>query len=119
MLLRKVDDFDRDVYKNWWVSEKYDGVRGCWTGSKMKSRSGRTMSAPQHWRDKLPPVALDGELYIENGICTNVTPIVMGKDGAWEKIQYKVFDLPMCEELFEERQKRLKNLCHFEAEYVY
>ena len=46
------------------VSEKYDGVRAIWDGKTLKFRSGRTVAAPPWFIAKLPPEALDGELWL-------------------------------------------------------
>jgi DNA ligase-1 len=45
------------------MSEKYDGVRAYWTGSKLFSRFGREIQVPEFISNSLPNVALDGELW--------------------------------------------------------
>ena len=49
--------------KGWLMSEKLDGVRCYWNGSTMYTRNGNKLFAPKEWIDKLPKVALDGELW--------------------------------------------------------
>ena len=47
----------------WWMSEKYDGVRLYWNGSKFYTRNGELVNAPPSITSQLPSVALDGELW--------------------------------------------------------
>jgi DNA ligase-1 len=49
--------------KGWLMSEKLDGVRCYWNGTTMYTRNGNKIFAPKEWIDKLPKVALDGELW--------------------------------------------------------
>src|SRR5690242_7567841 len=52
----------------WWMSEKYDGLRGYWDGRKLWSRKGNLIHAPDYFLAELPrDVALDGELWIGYG----------------------------------------------------
>src|SRR3954469_1471170 len=52
----------------WWMSEKYDGLRGFWDGEKLWSRKGNAIVAPDLFLAELPKgVALDGELWIGRG----------------------------------------------------
>jgi DNA ligase-1 len=47
----------------WLMSEKLDGVRCYWNGSVMYTRNGNHFYAPKWWKEKLPKMALDGELF--------------------------------------------------------
>lgn len=47
----------------WWMSEKLDGIRAYWSGSALYSRQGNTFVAPDYWKNDLPNVPLDGELW--------------------------------------------------------
>jgi hypothetical protein len=52
----------------WWMSEKYDGLRGYWDGRTLWSRKGQVIHAPSYFLAELPrDVALDGELWIARG----------------------------------------------------
>ena len=51
--------------KGWWMSEKLDGVRGYWTGTKLISRQGNIFHAPEWFTRNLPSTPLDGELWTE------------------------------------------------------
>ena len=45
------------------MTEKYDGVRVYWDGSAFYSRQGRKIKAPEFITNKMPNIALDGELW--------------------------------------------------------
>ena len=48
----------------WLMSEKLDGVRCYWDGTKMYTRTGNDFFPPQWFTDGLPvDLALDGELF--------------------------------------------------------
>ena len=49
--------------RGWWMSEKLDGVRAYWDGSKLLSRLGNVLHAPDWYVACLPPMPLDGELW--------------------------------------------------------
>lgn len=80
----------------WWLSEKLDGVRGCWTGKEMLSRSGKKIKIPEWFTKNFPPFPLDGELWIGRGRFSEVISIVRTKKAGkeWEKVAYYIFDLP-------------------------
>jgi DNA ligase-1 len=48
---------------NWWMAEKFDGMRFYWNGSKFFTRSGNVVKVPESITKQLPSVALDGELW--------------------------------------------------------
>jgi DNA ligase-1 len=97
----------------WWMSEKYDGVRGLWTGGKMMSRSGAEIPLPDTFRALLPKdLEVDGEFSIGRGVFnTTVTLLYPRKqDFNWEKMTYHVFDLPTFTAPFEDRVDRIKKM---------
>ena len=55
------------VIKDYWVSEKLDGVRGYWTGKALFTRSGNLLSPPEWFIENWPKTAMDGELWSERG----------------------------------------------------
>ena len=82
------------------VSEKYDGVRAIWDGKMLRFRSGRTVAAPAWFIAKLPPEALDGELWLArdrfdelSGIVRKAVPV----DAEWQRVNYMIFELPQPE----------------------
>jgi len=91
--------------KGWWLSEKLDGVRGCWTGTKMLSRSGKHIQAPRWFTKNFPPFPLDGELWTDRNSFSEIVSIVKtkGNEKRWEKVRYYIFDVPIQNVPFEKR----------------
>ena len=97
------------------VSEKYDGVRAIWDGKTLKFRSGRMVAAPSWFLAKLPPEALDGELWLARGQFDVLSGIVrksIPDDTEWQRVNYMIFELPQPEGVapmpFSERANRIK-----------
>jgi DNA ligase 1 len=90
----------------WWLSEKLDGVRAYWNGSKLVSRLGKTLWAPDWFLAALPPgMPLDGELFGGRKKFQQTVSIVRRQDksDAWHGISYVVFDAPLHDAEFEGR----------------
>ena len=83
---------------NWFISEKYDGVRAVWNGQNFTSRSQNIYHAPEWFKELLPSNhSLDGELHCgrgcfqkASGITRHLEPI----DKDWVTIKFQVFDIP-------------------------
>lgn len=91
-------------------SEKYDGVRAWWDGRLLRFRSGLPIAAPRSFTDRLPPVALDGELWLGRGTFEALSAAVRRREPdatAWREIRYLLFDLPGAEGPFVARAARL------------
>ncbi|MCV2403012.1 DNA ligase [Marinomonas sp. C2222] len=110
--LAKVFSDSVDV-EEYLVSEKYDGVRGIWTGSELLTRQGNKIHAPDWFTEGLPAVWLDGELWSERqsfeAILSTVSKDVPN-DNEWKTIRYMVFDAPDKEKTFEKRYEFYKEL---------
>src|SRR5687768_8566307 len=52
---------------DYWVSEKYDGVRGYWDGQTLRTRGGETVVAPAWFTAGWPDTPMDGELWAGRG----------------------------------------------------
>ena len=81
----------------YWVSEKYDGVRGYWDGEELLTRGGTVIHAPDWFTAGWPDTALDGELWTDYGEFARVSGIVRSHhadDADWRDVSYRVFDLP-------------------------
>ena len=52
---------------DYWVSEKFDGMRGYWDGEKLSTRSGEHIEAPVWFTAGWPKIPLDGELWVGRG----------------------------------------------------
>ena len=62
LMLAKVYESGVDL-ADYWVSEKLDGVRAYWNGSRLLSRNGNVFPAPDWFVADFPKVPLDGELW--------------------------------------------------------
>ena len=98
MILAKTLPENVDV-RDYWVSEKYDGVRGYWDGKqrRMYSRNGTVIALPNDFAAQLPDISLDGELWIGRGQFERVVSVVRDEqpdDTAWKQVKYMVFELP-------------------------
>jgi DNA ligase-1 len=89
----------------WWLSEKLDGVRAYWTGRQLLSRRGNTFHAPDWFTADLPPVPLDGELWLGRKLFQRTVGIVRRQDmtDLWKKVRFLVSDVPAPDEVFESR----------------
>ncbi len=96
----------------WWMSEKLDGVRAYWDGTRFISRLGNPYLAPDWFTDDLPDVPLDGELWLGRGLFQRTVSIVRRHDGSelWREVRFRVFDVPAHEGVFEARQAHLRTL---------
>ena len=82
---------------DYWVSEKFDGVRGYWTGKALITRGGTPIDPPAWFTAGWPDTPMDGELWIDYGEFARVSGIVRTHDASdrqWRQISYRVFDLP-------------------------
>jgi DNA ligase-1 len=96
---------------DYWVSEKYDGVRGYWDGSKLWTRGGQPVNAPAWFTANWPTVAMDGELWAGRGQFQKALSTVRQQtpdDNAWRGIRFMIFDLPAQPGTFSERLQVLR-----------
>lgn len=90
----------------YWVSEKLDGVRAYWDGSRLRFRSGQPIAAPRWFIAALPAQPLDGELWLGRRRFEQLSGIVRQQipdDEAWRGVRYMLFDLPGARGSFTER----------------
>ncbi|NDY89935.1 DNA ligase [Ideonella livida] len=83
--------------RDWWVSEKLDGVRAFWDGQRLRLRGGGEVAAPAAWLARLPPVALDGELWGGRGrfdLLSGQVRQQAADPAAWSQVLYRVFEAP-------------------------
>ncbi|MGR4870244.1 DNA ligase [Variovorax sp. LARHSF232] len=98
---------------DYWVSEKFDGVRGYWDGKQLRLRGGQTVSAPTWFTANWPATAMDGELWSGRGKFERTVSTVRSEvphDAAWREIRFMVFDLPAQAGTFSERLQALRRL---------
>ncbi len=94
----------------YWVSEKLDGVRALWDGQVLRFRSGRPIAAPAWFLAALPPMPLDGELWLGRQRFDELSATVRRStpvDAQWRSVRYLVFDLPGHTGPFEARVARM------------
>jgi len=60
-------DWTGEDLAGWIITEKLDGCRAYWDGDLLWTRGGIAANLPQSWKDQLPRVALDCELYDGTG----------------------------------------------------
>jgi DNA ligase-1 len=95
------------------VSEKLDGVRAYWDGARLLTRGGHTINAPDWFTAGLPPMPLDGELWLGRGRFAEVSGAVRRQapePDTWRSMRYMLFDLPGAGGGFETRLKLLERL---------
>ena len=97
---------DGTVLADYWVSEKYDGVRGYWDGQILWTRGGERIAAPAWFTAGWPKEPLDGELWAGRGKFASAVSTVRQQtpdDAAWRTLRFMVFDLPAHGGTFTER----------------
>lgn len=97
----------------YWVSEKLDGVRAYWDGTRLLTRKGHVIAAPDWFVAGFPAQPLDGELWMGRGRFTEVSAAVRRlrpEDAEWRQIQYCVFELPGGEGDFTARMAAMRSL---------
>ena len=84
-----------DVYRGgvelprYWVSEKFDGVRGYWDGHRLLTREGVVIRMPGWFTRHWPATPMDGELWAGYGRFERASAIVRASaaaDLAWREI---------------------------------
>lgn len=120
MQAHSLDKEARLYDKQWYVSEKLDGLRAFWDGGITRdrmptftkgevatglwSRYGKIIHAPKNWLNKLPPFPLDGELWIGRNRFQEVVSITKQKlhpsETDWEHVQYLCYDSPGLADVF-------------------
>ena len=98
---------------DYWMSEKYDGVRGFWDGQKLLTRGGQAINTPAWFTANWPATPMDGELWAGRGQFQKAVSTVRQQtpdDAAWRGIQFMVFDLPAEPGTFTERLSTLNSV---------
>lgn len=103
----------QDNLSEYWVSEKLDGVRAYWDGEAFYTRQGHPINAPLWFTQPLPPIPLDGELWLGRGRFSELSGIVRKQQPdhqAWQAVSYQLFDLPAQLSTFDQRLEDLQRL---------
>ena len=112
LLLAKRWSDELDV-RNYWVSEKYDGIRALWNGHQFRTRKGNPIQAPDWFTRGFPDHPLDGELWIGRQRFEDLVSTIRKEhpiDEEWRRVHYMVFELPDGEGDFSQRLATLKKL---------
>jgi len=98
--------------KDYWLSEKLDGVRAYWDGKQFLSKQGNVYHAPDWFISNFPSQPLDGELWIGRNKFERVVSIVRDNEpgAGWNEIRYMVFDMPLQGVTFTDRIDKLKSM---------
>lgn len=106
-------DWDKEKMngEGWWMSEKFDGIRAMWTGGHLYTRTGKEIKIPDNFRQQLPPITLDGELWTQYGLQQTSLQLTKSKQSKyWNQVVFQVFDTADSSLSFEERQQQLQQL---------
>ena len=96
--------------RGWWMSEKLDGIRAIWTGSKFISRSGKEFAVPDWFTAQMPNCILDGEFFLGRGMFQEAQSVIMAKSARdWSGVRYMIFD-KVDGDKFESRLDSLRSL---------
>lgn len=82
--------------KGWFVSEKYDGMKGRWIDGKLITRSGNDLNPPKWFKRLLPKMDIEGELYFGKNTFHKTASLrssVGLSELAWEKVEFMIFDI--------------------------
>ena len=103
---------DDIVVKNYWISEKLDGIRGRWNGSALITRNGNTINAPAWFVKNFPHQTLDGELWLARNSFEKTASIALRKtpNTGWQNIKFMLFDLPKHKGTFSQRLTQMQLL---------
>lgn len=94
----------------WLMSEKLDGVRGYWDGTRMLSKNGLPFHPPSAFTAALPPFAIEGEIWGGRGTFTDAVGIVKQQQSSqdWLELRFAIFDVPKAPGGFEARLGRAR-----------
>lgn len=87
---------DDIVVKHYWISEKLDGIRARWNGSKLVTRNNHTIHSPAWFTQDFPSKIVDGELWLARNSFEKTASIVLRDTPTddWKNIKFMLFDLP-------------------------
>jgi len=113
LLAHSFEDYEDDIdVRDWWMSEKLDGVRAYWNGKDFVSRQGNVYPAPDWFKAGLPQFPLDGELWMGRKMFQKTISVVKsaGSGDRWKDVTFMVFDAPEHTGKFEDRMVFLLEL---------
>ncbi|MBL4940105.1 MAG: DNA ligase [Colwellia sp.] len=99
--------------KEYWLSEKLDGMRGYWNGKQLITRQGNLIYSPKWFTKNWPKHAMDGELWIKRNQFQTTMSCVRKRyinEVCWRKVRFMLFDLPEHNDIFTLRIKAMQQL---------
>jgi hypothetical protein len=84
----------------WWMGEKFDGMRTCWVPSvqTLYSRTGLPVQVQSSFLPIMPLAYLDGELWLGRNSCNKISNLLHSIQHSrcppWNCLRYIVFDVP-------------------------
>lgn len=112
-VIMQAQQYTQDIdVTEYWVSEKLDGIRARWNGSRLISKNGYTFSAPEWFIANFPTQTLDGELWVARGHYEEASSITSRHQphNGWRRIKFMLFDLPHHKGNFSERLSAIKKI---------
>lgn len=106
-------NYEGEAVADYWVSEKLDGVRGRWDGTRLYTRAGHRIATPGWFTAGWPRVPMDGELWMGRGRFDQASALVRTGDASardWTRMRFMVFDLPRHRGPFEQRVRHMRVL---------
>ncbi len=98
---------------DYWVSEKYDGIRGFWNGRQLLSRSGKGLNPPAWFVKGWPAQPFEGELWAGLGQFEQAASVIQQRqapDSEWQAMRFMVFDANSPTQAFTERIVQYQSL---------
>ena len=94
----------------WVMSEKLDGIRGYWDGTRMYTRKGTPLHPPSWFIKNFPPFPLDGELWSKRNDFEFIQSVVLDltPGEGWKHITYNIFEVPNAKGDFLSRLNRAR-----------
>ena len=98
--------------KQYWISEKLDGVRARWDGEKLISKNGYTFSVPTWFTHRFTNVVMEGELWMSRNRYEKISSVTSKSiaNTGWSDIRLMLFDLPEHEGDFTHRYHEMQKL---------
>jgi len=94
----------------YWMSEKLDGCRCIFTGTRFLTRNGKDFKPPASWLEGMPDCRLDGEIYAGKQSFETLVSTIQKRGSEWEGITFNVFDLAVMGTPIEARLATLAGL---------
>lgn len=108
MLSQNIKSVKPEILKDdWYISEKYDGIRAIWNGTKLLTRAKREFSfVPEWFKALLPTFPIEGEILVPGKPFSYFSGVTVRKsdDPRWNEVVFRVFDTPISDKIFEERK---------------